>query len=297
MDIVYLLRHSQRNDEEIRYSMRSVARNMPFIRKIWIFGDRPAFLSNNTQIVEHVSWEAVAWLVHAKTPVKNFFLQCFLASMHPQVDFEFLLFCDDYFILRPISEAMAKKDRYVENLDDMKGRGPGLWREQLWRTYDWLKRLGYPGYNFETHTPYYLTKKRVFEAYRELSDFVSETQFLGFTGPTGILNHAYKQERFPITRRSEENLYAGFHEKPAVYDDVVQKCKDRLFLNFDDAAFSDDMLRFLHEQFPRPCVFEAPGQEVSKAVPKAPAPAPSPDLIGGLMRPLATPQAPALSMN
>ncbi len=256
MDIVYLFRHSKFDDAEIRYSLRSVAESLAWVRKVWIFGDRPEFLREDKSIVEQVPWEAVAWLRHAQAPVRNFFLQCFLVAQHPDVHAEFLLFCDDYILLDHVTEAVARRDRFLQDLSQVTERGSGVWKQTLWRTHDWLRRLGYGGLNFETHTPMFLTKKRVFEAYRDLHDYVTEDRFFGMLGPTGILSHAYKQERGTLTLLSTENMSVGFHHRPADYADIVEKSRDKLFLNFDDEAFSDDLLRFLAERFPEPCVYE-----------------------------------------
>lgn len=256
MDIVYLFRHSKFDDVEMRFSLRGVAQHLPWIRKIWVFGDRPVFLKDQPTVIEHVPWEAVAWLRQVQAPVRNFFLQCFLVAQHPEVEQEFLLFCDDYILLDRVTEAVARRNRYLQNLADVKSRGSGLWKDALWRTYDVLKRLRFPGYNFETHTPMFLTKRRVFDAFRDLHDFVTEDRFAGLLGPTGILNHAYKQQRFPLMLQSEENLSIGFHHKPAVYADIVEKTTGKLFLNFDDEAFSDDLRRFLAERFPEPSLYE-----------------------------------------
>lgn len=105
MDVVYLFRQSKFDDAEMRSSLRSVERHLSWIRKVWIFGDRPEYLCDARTIVEHVPWEAVAWLRHVQAPVRNFFLQCFLVAQHPEVDAEFLLFCDDYILLDRLSAA------------------------------------------------------------------------------------------------------------------------------------------------------------------------------------------------
>ena len=75
-------------------------------------------------------------------------------------------------------------------------------------------------------------------------------------GPTGLLSHAHKQVRFPLTLLSDENLSVGFHYQPAAYADIVEQCQGKLFLNFDDEAVSDDLRRFFSERFPEPCVYE-----------------------------------------
>jgi hypothetical protein len=281
MDVAYLFRHSNFDDAEIRHSLRSVAENLTWVRKVWVFGDRPEFLSDDKSLIEHVPWQAVAWLRHVQAPVRNFFLQCFLVAQHPDVDSEFLLFCDDYILLDHVTEAVARRDRFLEDLSELTERGGGVWKQTLWRTHDWLRRLGYAGLNFETHTPMFLTKKRVFEAYRDLHDYVTEDRFFGMLGPTGILSHAYKQERFSLTQVSAENLSVGFHHRPAVYADIVEKSRDKLFLNFDDEAFSDDLRRFLAERFPEPCVYERGRPAIGSEVISRPVEADSEQVAAG----------------
>ena len=73
MDLLYVFRHSSFDDLELRYSLRSVATHAPWVRKVWVFGDRPEFLSEDTKIIEHVPHEAVAWVEKRRTPVTNFF--------------------------------------------------------------------------------------------------------------------------------------------------------------------------------------------------------------------------------
>ena len=257
MDVVYVVQHGQQDDLELRFSLRSVARHLPWIRKVWVFGPRPAFLSDDCSVIEHVPWDSVAWTGRFKTPVQNSFLQAFLVSLWPDLDFEFLVFTGDYLLLDRFSEPLARRDRYVENLDEVPSRDADPRKQSLWYTYEKLKQLGFTGYNFETHTPTYLSKIRVFDAYADLEGFVTEDRFAGMLAEMAILNHAYRQQRFPLTLLSEENLFAGFHDQPATYSDIVAKAERKLLLNFDDQCFNDDMRRFLSERFPQPCLYEA----------------------------------------
>src|SRR5438093_12829651 len=102
LDIVYLFKHSRHRDEEIRFSLRSVAQNLPFIRKVWIFGDRPSFLSDDTSLVEQVPHAYMAPLLGYRAPIRNDFLMLFLASLIPRLAFDFIRFASDYFIRRPL---------------------------------------------------------------------------------------------------------------------------------------------------------------------------------------------------
>src|SRR5689334_20567214 len=108
MDILYLYRHSAANGLELRYSLRSVKRYLPYIRKVWILGDRPDFLTDDTSLIEHVPHEYVARIANYRLPVRNIFLLTFLGTLIPKLAHDFLVFCDDYFLLEHVSEAAIR---------------------------------------------------------------------------------------------------------------------------------------------------------------------------------------------
>ena len=115
---------------------------------------------------------------------------------------------------------------------------------------------GYPVYSFESHCPTYLRKRWVFEAYCDFQDFVTDDRFHGLIGPSAILNHALKHHHLPLTKLATENWRAGFYERSPAYAEIVEQCRGRKFLSFDDEGFGDDLRRFLDERFPDPCVYE-----------------------------------------
>jgi len=257
MDALYVYKRSGHDDVELRYSLRSVARYAPYIRKVWIYGDRPAFLTQDTTVAEHVPHEATSRILNVKVPVTNFFLLMFLSSLIPDLSSEYLFFSDDFYLLKDYPPGEARKDRYSEDMSLNLVRGRGIWVDALWRTYEVLIRLGLTGYNFETHTPTYMTRKRVLDAYSDLKDFVTEDRWYGLLGPTAILNHAYHFEKMPLTNLLEENSRAGFWGKPPTYEEVIEQAKGKTFFNFDDPAFGDAIVRFLMETFPEKSRYEA----------------------------------------
>ncbi len=258
MDALYVFKHSQFGDEEIRYSLRSVNQYLPYIRKVWILGDCPSFVSDDRLLIQHVSHEEVAWVGRYNVPVRNTFLMLFLASLIPELDSEFLWFCDDFLLIDYLSEIDAKQARYVEDMEKVANRGQGLFKDALWRTYDVLRRLGYYGWNFETHVATYFTKRWVLDAFKDLQDYVSEDRFYGLIGPTAILNHALKENPRRLIHLASEGRRAGFHGKPASYEVIAELCSGRTFLNFDDDGYGNGMRRYLAERFPTPCIYEKP---------------------------------------
>lgn len=256
LDIVYIFRHSKHGDQEILFSLRSVERNLPFVRKVWIFGDRPAFLSEDKSIVEHIPHSYMAPLLGYKTPVRNDFLLVFLASLIPGVAFDFVRFSDDYIVIQPLSRQQLCIARALEELNQATTRGTGKWKGLLWRTYDILKQHGYAGYNFESHVPQALDRKIVFEAFMAFRGFQSEDRHAGMLSGTALYNYALRHHGLQFVWLAEEQSRAGFHGSCPTEEQIVMACDRRLFLNFDERAFGPPMLAFLRGLFPEPCKFE-----------------------------------------
>ncbi len=257
MHIVYIFRHSKHNDEEIRYSLRSVARYAPWVRKVWIFGDRPAWISSDSRIIEHVPHDSIAWVTGYRTPVTSTFLLLYLIALSPEIESEFLLFADDYVLLRDLSVADAVKPRYLLKFNpSSENRGTGLFKEALCRTHDVLRRLKLPCLNYEVHVPVRFTKRQILAAIRDFRPYLSEDRFFSPLAKTAILNHAQLRENFSPVKLADEKTYAGFHREPSPYEEIVQRCDGKLFLNYDDEGFGPDMRRFVKVQFPQPCPYE-----------------------------------------
>ena len=264
MDALFFFRHSRFADLEIQYALRGIARHAPWIRKVWVFGDRPEFLCGDRSLIEHVPHEGLARIGGYQVPITNFFLMLWVSSHIPDLSQDILWFCDDFILLSDLSPEEAKKDRYVEDLGLVKSRGRGKWKGSLWRTFDFLTERGYTGYNFETHLPTYFTRKRITQAWCEFRDFVTEDRWYGLLGPTAILNHAVKHDQTELVDRNAEGRWVGFHHKSPTEKEVRGKITgEHWFLNFDDDAFAlnSGLRPLLVERFPDPCRYESPMPE------------------------------------
>ena len=75
-----------------------------------------------------------------------------------------------------------------------------------------------------------------------------------------MLNYAQKHEGMQPVLLADEGRVVGFHHKPAEsYEVIVEKCRGKTFLNFDDEALDDNLRRYLAERFPTPSIYEKPG--------------------------------------
>ena len=256
MDVLYLLRHSPNEDLEIRYSMRSIECHAPWIGKVWVFGDRPAFLTCDTSIAEHVPHEATAGVIGAKAPVENIFLLIYLGSLIVGLSQEFVRFSDDYILTAPYPRDMAEKVRYLKNLSDTRNWGPKRWQRQLRHSYELLRRKGHSGYNFEAHVPQYLRREWVADAYNEFQDDVHPGRYEGLIGNTEILNHARARHGLTLTHVATEGKRFGFWNRQPRPSEISMAARGKAFFNFDDRAWGDGIKAFLHARFPEKSRYE-----------------------------------------
>ncbi len=289
IDVVYVFKHSCAQDLEILYSLRSVAANLRWVNKVWILGDRPTWLAEDTTLVQHVSHAELAWIGRWRLPVRNNFILTLLASLIPRLSQEFLWFADDYIILQPLTPVDLQVPRAIEDMKKVTTRGKGIWKESLWRTYSTLTRLGFPGLNFEFHGPQFYRREWIWEAFHDFRDFVSEDRFYGLLVHTAILNYVCKQYGHTPRYVPEEGKFIGVYpeyvvgfkankivagqadnacepERPGVaassteqrvsVSDLIHGAEGKFFLNFTDRSFRGPVEAYLAERFSQPCKYE-----------------------------------------
>lgn len=258
IDFLYFYKKTD-DDFELRHSLRSIELHVPWARKVWIYGDRPDFLTTDTSVVEQVPDSFATAVLGIRPPVRNTFQMLFLSSLIPELTPEFIWCSDDHFLLKDYELDDAKNVRYLEDLSTVnRPTKPGVWKAQLWHTYDALLRLGYPAYNFETHTPIYFTKGRVLHAYCALKDLVTFDRWYGLMGATAILNHASKEDGMPVHSIAEEGSRVGWHgELKLSYEEVVRETAGKTYLYLGEGALNDVTRQFLATRFPKPSRFEA----------------------------------------
>lgn len=145
-DVVYIVKEDP-NNEELRYSIRSVEENFP-VRYIWIFGYCPKWLNN--VIYVPVKQDGDKW-----SNSKKLFETIANASFLPD---QFVLFNDDFFVMEKVDSPEHHYnglliDRVNELEEKFKNTSP-LYVSQLRQVYDRLQELGIKDpKNYALHTP------------------------------------------------------------------------------------------------------------------------------------------------
>jgi len=151
LDIIYLYKLS--NTEELKYSLRSIERNLPH-KKVYIVGDRPDWIQNITHI-------PIADLTSTKGINTAFKLK--QISLNPNIDENFAVFCDDYFILKPIKDIEHYHSKDLKTLLEFRKN-----HNKHWKALKRVLEIFPEGLNYDVHHPYLFNKeklKALFEKY------------------------------------------------------------------------------------------------------------------------------------
>lgn len=225
LDLLYLVRHGDEN-EELRWSLRSVAVNLPH-RQVWLAGYCPTWV--DPAVVRHVP---VGW---HRDPHRSSTDNLLAAVRHPDIGEHVVLMNDDFFVLRPVSGVpMLHRGPVVDRGDG------GTYARGMRQTVQLLARLGHPDpVSYELHIPMVVhtpTMRRLLEAHGD--------------------------GRIPVLHK--RTLYGNVAHCGGVRaEDVkVRAAGDRWdpdgpFLSTNDGVFKRARVGvWLRERFPHPCRYE-----------------------------------------
>lgn len=150
MDCVYICRPG--DNEELRYSIRSVVQNLPH-KDIWVIGYKPKWYIGNFISVENTT-----------TKFENIRLALKTAAEDQRISNDFILMNDDFFIINPVKTVVPlhggllidKINRYRDIL------GPNRYVTILENTYKFLikSKIENP-LDYDIHTPMPMNKNNV----------------------------------------------------------------------------------------------------------------------------------------
>lgn len=168
MDIVYILRNGIDGDE-LRYSLRTL-KNIPH-DKVWFFGGEPQGLKPDRQVTlvqKGVSaWQKVTWTIEQ-------------VCKTDEVSDDFILFNDDFFVMKPVDELPAYFDgtlykRSQQIRKKRKGQH-SMYEQQLMFVRETLLNEHKKTYNYAVHVPMVINKAKaleVLDTYKRLYMFRS----------------------------------------------------------------------------------------------------------------------------
>ena len=239
-DIVYVLGNGSRwSNNEIRFSIRSVFRNLTGIGKIVIVGQRPEGLKDYL----HIDHPDEFGPTNADG---NIIRKVLRACSDPRVSDKFLFINDDHIIMR------ASRVHSIPSFHkgDMTTYPEGYWklnpwRERLHRTLIALQEQNLTTLHFDCHTPIILEKGKFIDAMTRF-DYASG---IGLTMKSLYGNiHCAKA---PCLEQQKKTVFKHF-----TIDQLQQRFEKASFLSFNDDGLNDSLRVFLHQNFRLPSPLE-----------------------------------------
>lgn len=223
LDAVYFVRDGE--NEELRYSLRSVEKNLP-CRKVWIIGGKPDDINPDEFVrIPQVKGNGTKWdRVQANLR---------LVANHPGITEDFILMNDDFFINQPttrIEPAIAGTlQEHIDRIEWKYHHAPTTYTIELRRAQRVLEEAGITTNSYELHIPMIINRKK-----------------LADTLVTFPPRHA--------TRSLYGNLNRIGGSKRAdckVYDPDQEFDQNQQFISSDDKTWGDTALtHYIEQRFP-----------------------------------------------
>lgn len=229
-DIVYFVKDAPLN-EELRYSLRSVEKNMPH-RNVVIYGGKPQGIEPDRYIktnqTEPTKWERV----------RSMLIQ---VCQNDEISEDFWLFNDDFFIMKPfVEESAPTYNKHLrEHIANLEAKYGGIteWTKLLRHLADTLEAAGKDTLNYAVHKPILINRKKALEV---LQKFPNEPMFRALYGNYWNIGGINEPDR-----------------KVKVVDFPVEKFRDWKTISTEDESFTYGPVgKFIRDSFPEKSRFE-----------------------------------------
>ena len=180
LDIVYFVKDTEIN-EELKYSLRSIDKNFPH-RSVVFVGGKPDNLTPDRWI--HVKQ-------NKETKWDNTSLLMRTTCLDEDISDSFVLFNDDFFVMKPIEYLPYYSDGFIRNrILSLKIRHhkETKYSKRLQQTIDLLESKNLPTISYAVHFPMIINKREMLETFEEF--------------PEGLM---------------WRSLYGNHHKKPVTY--------------------------------------------------------------------------------
>ncbi|MFA5816200.1 MAG: hypothetical protein WC865_11320 [Bacteroidales bacterium] len=240
IDIVYVLgTGSGWSDNEIRFSLRSVFKNLTNIGQIFIVGEKPAGLKGFIHIDHPDEFSSI-------NADANIIRKVLRACQDPRVSEKFLFINDDHIIMKPMrADRMPpfhKGDMKSFHLDYFSFNE---WRKRLYKTMIALEEQNLPTLHFDCHTPIIFEKEKFIEAMSRF-DYAS--------GIGLCMKSLYGNIYYPDAPCLAEQKKTVF--KSYTLDELNLRFEKPILLSFNDQGLNDSLKIFLYQNFSLPSPLE-----------------------------------------
>lgn len=236
MDVLIPLeyRNTKWNNNEIKYCIRSLEKNLLDLDKIFIIGFLPEFLKESKDLI-HINFD---------DPYKHNkdanIIRKVLKGIICGISKNFVRISDDQMILKPIYSKDIKP-LYKFDLNEYDFIKVNRWRNRLKNTYEILKKEGKTTFNYDSHIPVVYNKEK-FESIFTKYNWFQEGE--GYTINSIYFNNINCER---IKLKGEK---IGF-ETPE-----IKKIENQIFLGYNDKGLTENLQQQIISLFPNKSKYE-----------------------------------------
>ena len=237
IDLVYTLgTGSKWEDNELRYSLRSVEKHLHGHNNVYIVGVCPDWLTD----VIHIPMGDL----YGYNRDRNIYAKIFTACRHNNISDDFLFMNDDHFFLRDFVTAEIPyyhKGR-LSYAVELRPHGDN-YRVTLNNAYRYLVKRNLPTKHFDVHTPIIYNKKAFI---RSLSVLDWEVYY-GY-----VIKSVYANS----LKIDGELIVDCKIDQSQTRENIIKRITGRPFFSIGDNAINDDMKMVLQDLYPDPSRYE-----------------------------------------
>jgi hypothetical protein len=234
MDIIYILgTGSKWQNNEIRYSIRSVLKHCQDLERVIIIGEDPGFYQYNDKLI-HIQ---AADTAHKEA---NIWKKVLKAAGTPEISDPFLFINDDHFMLKPFNAAVYPY--YTKgDLAEMNFNTLDSYQMILKATRQALQKRGLPTYHFDIHTPMLIHKAAFIEVFSAFEEEV-------MTVPGLVMKSCYAN----YWRKQPEFLNDLKLKRGCSFTELAEIHHRRHVISVADEALTRNFRQWLEFHFPKP---------------------------------------------
>jgi len=240
--------------EELKYALRSIEKNFDGQANIWLFGDKPEWVSDEVNHIPCERVNGIDYMVFMDTTSK-----IYGACNNKQIGYNFVYMYDDTFLINKTSYEDIAEIKCLENMKELPEanwfkttNASSKWKNLMLKTLGVLQREGYRIYNFETHCPRVINKRKARQVIEKYNTLVDPLMFS--TLYYNILlaeNNETPRSLIPWGDGIKLGVYKEFDLLT-----LKNKLRENKFLNYNNASYNKDMKELLAWLFPDKCRFE-----------------------------------------
>lgn len=246
VDVVIPFIEGPRNSVELRYALRSIAKNLRGDVVVWLYGDQPEWV----QGVNHIPVVREPKERYAKFFNQNQKIE--FACLNPEIEYRFIYTYDDIYFLKPIGLDVLNRPRALEDMNGipekhwfLRSNAGRFWKQCMKETLQCLRYEGLPLYNYETHLPRVYNKEMALAILKKYNSREHAFQFA-----TMYFNNYVTD---PELLKANKFFKLGIYH-PVGFKEMLSLAEKSEVMNV--AKATDDSLRVLEVLFPEKSGYE-----------------------------------------